>query len=178
MFDIVSNKVFPFIKELKSEREDSTYQHHMNVKGTGRRASTNEDEFFTSLSQCSPEAAEVARRILDWALEKGLAIKWQGSSFVPVVEHGGPFTHNPITVVGSSKIPRVTIKFGRMRNRQKLSEKQRLELLRLLNEIPGVNLAKKAIERFPSIPLSTLTEEGSLEKFLIAIEWSNDQVRK
>jgi type I restriction enzyme M protein len=29
MFDIVSNKVFPFIKELKSEREDSTYQHHM-----------------------------------------------------------------------------------------------------------------------------------------------------
>src|SRR5687768_5677530 len=29
MFDIVSGKVFPFIKELKSDREDSTYQHHM-----------------------------------------------------------------------------------------------------------------------------------------------------
>src|SRR6185437_15450553 len=29
MFKIVSEKVFPFIKELKSEREDSTYQHHM-----------------------------------------------------------------------------------------------------------------------------------------------------
>lgn len=29
MFRIVSGKVFPFIKELKSEREDSTYQHHM-----------------------------------------------------------------------------------------------------------------------------------------------------
>ncbi len=29
MFKIVDTKVFPFIKELKSEREDSTYQHHM-----------------------------------------------------------------------------------------------------------------------------------------------------
>jgi type I restriction enzyme M protein len=29
MYKIVSEKVFPFIKELKSAREDSTYQHHM-----------------------------------------------------------------------------------------------------------------------------------------------------
>jgi type I restriction enzyme M protein len=29
MFKVVSEKVFPFIKELKSDREDSTYQHHM-----------------------------------------------------------------------------------------------------------------------------------------------------
>lgn len=29
MYKIVSDKVFPFIKELKSDREDSTYQHHM-----------------------------------------------------------------------------------------------------------------------------------------------------
>lgn len=29
MYKVVSEKVFPFIKELKSAREDSTYQHHM-----------------------------------------------------------------------------------------------------------------------------------------------------
>ncbi|HKP35658.1 MAG TPA: class I SAM-dependent DNA methyltransferase [Pyrinomonadaceae bacterium] len=29
MFRVVSEKVFPFIKNLKSGREDSTYQHHM-----------------------------------------------------------------------------------------------------------------------------------------------------
>jgi hypothetical protein len=65
-----------------------------------------------------------------------------------------------------------------MRNRQKFSAKQRQELLRLLNEIPGVNLPNDSIEKFPSIPLSTFTQEGSLEKFLAAIEWTNDQVRK
>jgi hypothetical protein len=130
------------------------------------------------LVQRSPEAAQVARKILDWAIEKGLPINWRGASFVPVVDYGGTFTHNPITVVGSSKIPRVGIKFGRMRNRQKFSAKQRQELLRLLNEIPGVNLPNDSIEKFPSIPLSTFTQEGSLEKFLAAIEWTNDQVRK
>jgi len=144
----------------------------------GKRTTTNEEEFFAHLSERSPEAAEVARKILDWALAKGLPIRWRGSSFVPVVDYGGAFTHNPITVVGRRKIPRVGIKFGRMRNRQKLSVEQRRELLRLLNEIPGVNLSAGSIEKFPNIPLSTLAQEESLEKFLAAIEWSNDQVKK
>lgn len=144
----------------------------------GRRTTTNEEEFFTHLSERSPEAAEVARKILDWALERGLPINWRGSSFVPVVNYGGAFTHNPITVVGSRKIPRVAIKFGRMRNRQKLSVKQRSELLRMLNEIPGVSLPSDCIEKFPNIPLLTLAAKGSVEKFLAAIEWSNDQVKK
>ena len=53
-----------------------------------------------------------------------------------------------------------------------------MELLRLLNEIPGVNLPNDSIQKYPNIPLSTLGQEGSLEKFLAAIEWSNDQVKK
>ena len=97
---------------------------------------------------------------------------------MPIVDYGGAFTHNPITVVGSSKAPRVGIKFGRMRNRQKLTANQRLELLRLLNEIPGVDLPSDSIEKFPSIPLSVLAREGSLDKFLAAIEWVNDEVKK
>ena len=148
------------------------------VKGTQRRTTTNEDEFFDRLTQRSPEAAQVARKILDWAVEKGLPINWRGSSFVPVVDYAGAFTHNPITVIGGGKIPRVGIKFGRMRNRQKFSAEQRLELLHLLNEIPGVNLPNDCIEKFPNILLSTLNQEGSLEKFLAAIDWSNEQVRK
>jgi hypothetical protein len=139
---------------------------------------SNEEEFFAHLNQRSPEAAQVARQILDWAIEKELPINWRGASFVPIVDYGGDFTHNPITVVGSSKVPRVGIKFGRMRNRQKLSVKQRMELLRLLNEIPGVDLPSDCIEKYPNIPLSTLAQGGCLEKFLAAIEWSNEEVKK
>ena len=39
------------------------------VKGTQRRTTTNEKEFFDHLNKKSPEATIVARRILDWAIE-------------------------------------------------------------------------------------------------------------
>ncbi len=32
MFKVVSEKVFPFIKQLKSGREDSTYSHHIGSR--------------------------------------------------------------------------------------------------------------------------------------------------
>ena len=148
------------------------------VKGTRSRIIVKEDDFFDQLQESSPAAASVARRILEWASEKSLPVNWRGSSFVPIVDYGGRYTHNPITVVGGGKRPRVGIKFGRMRNRQKLSQEQRLELLRRLNEISGVDLPMDSIERFPSIPLSTLAKKDAFAQFLKAIEWVNDEVRR
>ena len=148
------------------------------VKGTRPRTIVKEEDFFSQLRQRSPKAADVAARILEWADEKSLAVKWRGSSFVPVLNYGGQFTHNPITVVGGLKKPRVGIKFGRMRNRQKLSVKQRTELLRRLNEIPGVKLPDDSVERFPSIPLSVLAEGNNVDQFLNAIDWVNEQIIK
>jgi hypothetical protein len=148
------------------------------VKSAGSRSTTTEDEFFRKLHDTSAEAAKVARQILDWSQEHFSFVEWKGSSFVPKLDYEGEFTHNPITVFGVGKLPRVGIKFGRMRNRQKLSEEQRLELLRQLNDIPGVVLPQDSIDRFPSIPLSTFATKDSLERFLKAIEWVNDEVRK
>jgi hypothetical protein len=148
------------------------------AKGTRTRTVVKEDDFFSHLQERSPEAAEVARHILEWAAEKSLPVNWRGSSFVPILDYGGEFTHNPITVVGGSKIPRVGIKFGRMRNRQKLSREQRVELLRRLNKIPGVKLPEDSVERFPSIPLSVLAQGDNVDRFLSAIDWVNEQVSK
>jgi hypothetical protein len=148
------------------------------AKGTRTRTIVKEEDFFSHLRARSAEAADVAKSILDWAAEKSLPVNWRGASFVPVLDYGGQFTHNPITVVGSSKIPRVGIKFGRMRNKQKLSLEQRVELLRRLNKIRGVNLPEDSVERFPSIPLTVLAQGDNLERFLSAIEWVNEQVNR
>lgn len=148
------------------------------IKGTRTRTIVKEEDFFRQLRKHSPKAAEVAERILAWAGEKSLPVNWRGSSFVPVLDHGGEFTHNPITVFGGRKAPRVGIKFGRMRNRQKLSLQQRMELLNRLNLIPGVSLPDDSVERFPSIPLPALAEGDNLTQFLKAIEWINEQVIK
>ena len=48
---------------------------------------------------------------------------------------------------------------------------KRLEFLRKLNEIPGVELPDDAISRRPAIPLATFAAPGSLPKLFGVIEW-------
>lgn len=117
----------------------------------------------------------MAKKILDWANEKFSRVQWEKCSFVPVLEYGAKFTHNPITVFAVGKVPRVQIKFGRMKNRNRLSEAKRIELLQRLNKIPGVNL--KSPDKFPHIKLSALTDENAFEQFLRSIGWTIGEVK-
>lgn len=116
------------------------------MKSGGRRSTTNELDFFEQLQARSPEAADVARRILDWSREHFSFVDWEASSFVPKLDYGAGSTHNPITVYGLGKFPRVGVKFIRMKNRNGFSETKRLELMRRLNAIPGVKLKPDAID--------------------------------
>ena len=148
------------------------------VKSGGKRKSTNEEDFFEQLKARSSEAADVARRILDWSRVHFTLVEWEGASFVPKLDYGGVYTHNPITVYGLGKFPRVGVKFIRMKNRNALSEEQRLELLRLLNAIPGVKLKPQDIAKHPAIDMKLLARRESLEQLLKAIEWTNEEVKK
>ena len=142
-----------------------------------RRSRTSEKEFFEILQSRSPADAKVAKTILDWSRENFTQVNWKGSSFVPVLHYGARFSHNPITVYAIGKPPRVGIKFGRMKRRNDLPEEKRAELLRRLNNIPGVSLPADSVDKYPNILLSTLTKQKSLEQFLEAIEWTNQQVK-
>jgi hypothetical protein len=66
-----------------------------------------------------------------------------------------------------------------MKKRNGISEQTRREILRRLNEIPGVNLPPESIDdKKHGIPLSTLANERALEQFLNVIAWivETDQV--
>jgi hypothetical protein len=142
-----------------------------------RRSITNEKEFFEGLQNRAPTAANVAKRILDWSRQNFSRVDWKGSSFVPVLEYGAEFTHNPITVFAVGKVPRVGIKFGRMKNRNGLPKEKRIELFRRLNDIPGVRLPADSIDKYPNILLSTLANGNALEQFLKAIAWTIEEVK-
>jgi hypothetical protein len=64
-----------------------------------------------------------------------------------------------------------------MKFRNGLSDEQRSELVRRLNEIPGVKLSMDVIDRHPSILISTLANANALDQFLHAIAWTNEQVK-
>lgn len=52
-----------------------------------------------------------------------------------------------------------------------------MEMLRRLNEVPGVSIPQTAIAKGPSVPLSILNDEA-LDKFLNVFDWVLERIRK
>ena|SRR2546425_2399209 len=123
------------------------------------------------------QGQRLMRRTLDWSRDNFSPVNWKGASFVPVLEYRSDYSHNPITVYCRGKVPRVQIKFGRMKNRNGLSDQKRIDLLQRLNDIPGVNLQQGSIDRYPNIPLLNLLNGDALEQFLKAIAWTIEEVK-
>jgi hypothetical protein len=54
---------------------------------------------------------------------------------------------------------------------------RRDEMRRQLNAIPGVDIAHDALDKRPSIPVATLTDEHALVRFLTTLDWAFEQAR-
>lgn len=127
------------------------------------------------------DEARAAKHLIEWSKQKAPSINWgRGSndgSFCPVFDLGSgyPFIPFRLYTYGS-----VEILFNRMAVRQNApfdSPEKRLELLRQLNEIAGVNLPADGINRRPAVPLAALVNADSLAKFLSAMEWVVREVK-
>ena len=86
-----------------------------------------------------------------------LALDHEGSSYLPFY-------------LGTSGT--IEIYFHGMRDRPPFDQPgKRLEMLRKLNEIPGVDLPETAIEGRPRIPLATFSNPDALARLIDVFEW-------
>ncbi|MDP9378706.1 MAG: hypothetical protein M3Q29_00895, partial [Chloroflexota bacterium] len=138
----------------------------------------DEASFFEELKAQAPAAVEPARAIYEWAINRTSRIKWgkgrQYGSFYPTLEHqGAEVTPISLQTYGSS-----SVWFGELKNQPPFTdEHKRLELLRRLNDISGVTVPRSAIEKYPSIPLTTLNNEDSHTQFLGVLDWIVQEIR-
>jgi hypothetical protein len=138
----------------------------------------DEATFFQELERRQgAEEAEVAQRILEWGKQNMPEFYWgrgdRSGSFTPGLTHGGIW-HLVIVVWTYGK---VELQFQHMQRRPLFDDEgKRRELLRRLNEIPGIDLPDDAIARRPSIPLSILDKPQVLEKFLETLDWFTEEV--
>jgi hypothetical protein len=122
--------------------------------------------------------ARAARELIDWARAQRLR-PWWGSGvieggFGPVLDHAGQ-QYYPFGIKTSGK---VDISFQYMTRRPFDDFPQRRELLRRLNEIPGVSIPEDAITRRPHIPLSLFAADPeALEAFKRVFDWFFETVR-
>jgi hypothetical protein len=145
----------------------------------GGQRQWDEASFFAELEERSnPGEANVAREILNWAQEKMSRVWWgkgsRSGSFVSIFNHKDR-DHQLFAVWTYCT---VEIYFYWYQYKPPFdSEEKRLELLRRLNTITNVSIPPEAINKRPSIALSTLQDEASLQQFLEIFDWVIEEIR-
>ena len=144
------------------------------VRASGPRRQWDEQSLFADLlERRGPAETRVARELYDWVVDRG----WRSTfgtgnldgSWIPVLTANGR-GHYPIALYGYG---RVEIQFQHLKNRPPFdAEATRLELLRRVNQIPGVSLGDDAITRRPSIQLSLLAADPvALDQLKQVLQW-------
>ena len=145
----------------------------------GPKRQWDEESFFKDLtSRRSIEEAEIARKILEWAKDKLPRFWWgkgkQDGSFFPILDLNGE-QYYPFAIWTYGKIE---IQFQWLMNRSPFNdEMKRKELLKRLNQIPGVEIPEKAITRRPNIFLSTFKDASSLRQLLETLDWVVGEIK-
>lgn len=114
-----------------------------------------------------PAEATAAREILEWARSRDARIWWgrgkTEGSFVPALNHGG-VDHQLFAVWSGGQFE---FYFQHYRSKPPFDEEEkRLALLEELNSVPAVSIPPDAHSRRPSVHLSSLVREGSVQRLL------------
>lgn len=138
----------------------------------------DEPSFFEDLkAKRGAEEAQVARDILEWARINLPRFTWGGGkhdgSFIPALDYqGAPYYPLALYTYG-----RVEIQFQYMRARPFDDEAKRLELLRRLNELEGIEIPEDKTTKRPSIPFATLRKDDTLKRFLETFDWYVQEIK-
>lgn len=124
---------------------------------------------------------EVSRRVAAWAEELGLKLSFgTGRSYGSMspwfpTDQGGTAKGTPLFVLYT--IGHIEICFRNWHRAPFSDLSMRSELLRHLNEIPGIALPPDSIDRYPGIPFKKLNLE-TLEAVLAVFEWMVSELKK
>ncbi len=150
-------------------------------KGVGPRTSRQWDEssFFEELERrVGHEDAQVARALYDWATRSTHRIAYgrgaQMGSLFPTVDY--EYSHVPFALWTGGY---VETQFQYEATKPPFSDVQkRRELLRRINEVPGLSLPGDSFDRRPSVRLTELRSAELRDAFLRVMDWFLEQVRE
>jgi hypothetical protein len=125
------------------------------------------------------EEAAVARQIIEWSRSHLPRFTWgKGASlgtFSPALDYQG-HSYWPFAILTNKG---VEIQFQWMNGMPPFDqEAKRLEFVRRLNDVPGVQIPEDAINRRPSLPLGLFVRPEALATLLAAFEWFLSEARR
>lgn len=141
----------------------------------------DEPSFLSKMAEQKPDCLEPTKKILAWVYgcNEPVHISWgKGTvtaAFVPVLTHAG--RNHPLFAVytyGTIEIYFYWYKYHAPFD----SEEKRIELLKKLNQIKGVDISQEGIHRRPNIPLAVFNDPQALHDLLQAFEWLIREIKE
>jgi hypothetical protein len=143
-----------------------------SLTSSGRR--WDEESLFADLeAKRGADASRAARDLYHWTLEQGMRAAFgagkQDGSWTPVVLANGR-EYPPLALYSYG---RCEVQFQHLLARPPFdNEAMRLELLRRVNEIPGVSFGPEVITKRPSIPIAVLASNPrALDQLKAVLRW-------
>jgi hypothetical protein len=123
-------------------------------------------------------ARDAAVAIVGWAADRFTRLEWgkgaKEGSVAPILIHNSR-SYKPLSLLTFGKL---YVQFGRLSETPPFdSDEVRLEFLKRLNAIPGMDLPNDVIRRCPSVSLAVLESEPSRAKLFEALEWFLSEAR-
>jgi hypothetical protein len=169
----VGQKLKTLVPRVIGQTEDAQKRKSGGVRATRQ---WDEQTFFQELRNKEGEdVCTVARNLFEWVNNNGARIWWgkgkKDGAFIPVFDKN-KIDYFPIAVRTGFSYAYIQIQFEPLSSRPPFdNEERRLELLNRLNKVQGINLPLDSISRYPSFPLSILTEKDSYNTFLETLNW-------
>jgi len=158
------------IRSLVPRIIGETYAAEVRKKGD---EISSEATFFSELANRSNQREyQVAKRLFDWAGERGLRLWWGGKkdkSFFPLLDHAGE-TYYTFAARTGEKNAYVQIQFSSMRLPPFNTLEKRRELADRLSDAIGVQFTDDQLNKIPGIKMATL-DERQVEAFIKVFDW-------
>lgn len=128
----------------------------------------DEESFFESLSNLSPEAIQTIRKLYTFTQENASGIRWgtgsSSSSFSYTVDSTNK-KFNIFAVLNSGDTGRISLNFGVMKG--VISDSELHAFRESLNQLPEVDLPAYMVDegKFPSIPVKSVIQPENFERF-------------
>jgi len=147
--------------------------------GSGREDRWTEAEFLAELAKnTTPDDAATAKKIKDWADENGIKHDFGsggelGSLFLEYMRNKRALVSLTLNTDGN-----IRVDFRWMRTYPPFTDQlKRIELVKKLNEINGVQLSENLTEGYPTFPIRLLREERSFIQFTQIVLWVMQEYR-
>ena len=171
-FDLFSENDFAFFHEAATAKLQ-TMEWKEAAGRPKKEGGWDETRFFEALGEKGTSVVAVARAIFDWMKPQASRL-WWSSGRTGVVRP--LFGADGRRLLGLNTQGRVTVPFDKMKRLPPFDDaNKRRELLDRLNQVPGISIPEKAVDKWAKIPLRLL--KGDPSKLLEVFDWAVKQIK-